>query len=341
MRGFGARAMASVLAIVGLAATARAADYDASLVTAAQGEGEVVWYTSFVQNQLARPMADAFEKRFPGIKVRLVTGTVSDLLTRLLGEGRAGAVQGDVSHAGNAVGPLRRAGLLLPYVAKSASAYPAAYRDPEGYWTAEVIYALAPAVNTNLVPPDQRPKRYEDLLDPRWKGKLPWTNQMAQSGPPAFIAMIQQTMGAEKSREYFKAIAPNIVNVPANQRVVLDQVMAGEYPMAMMMFNHHVDISKRAGAPLEWLPLDPVVETMDTVFLLKGRHPNAGKLMVEFILSDDGQRVFKDAGYTAAHPAFNPLLAPGASGRKSLVLTPEQVDAGIDDWIKTFETYFR
>ena len=265
---------ALTLALVALAmgatgTPAQAADYDAALVAAARKEGQVVWYTSFVQNQLARPMADAFEKKFPGIKVEIAAGTVTDLLTRLLAEGRANNLQADVSHAGNAVGPLRRAGLLAAYTPKSAAVYPAAYKDPEGYWNAQVIYALAPAVNTSMVKEADWPKTYQDLLNPKWKGQLPWTNQMAQSGPPAFIAMIKAKLGPEGSDTYFRALAPNIVNVPANQRVVLDQVIAGQYPLAMMMFSHHAAISQKQGAPVEWLALDPVIQTMDTVFLLR------------------------------------------------------------------------
>ena len=240
------------------------------------------------------------------------------------------------------MGPLRRAGLLASYLPSAAASYPADYKDADGYWTAEAIYALAPVVNTSLVDVADRPRRYEDLADPKWKNNLPWTNQMAQSGPPAFIAMIQNRLGAEKSEDYFQKLSQNIVNVPANQRVVLDQVIAGEYPMALMMFNHHAEISKKQGAPIEWLALDPIVQTMDTIFLLKGTHPNAGKLFIEFVLSDDGQKVFQTAGYTAAHPTLNPLLRGSASeGSRTFVLKPEVVDAGLDGWIKTFEKHFR
>ena len=326
------------VSVLGIGGSVRAASFDPALVAAAQAEGEVAWYTSFVETQLARPMADAFGKRFPGVTLRLTTGTVSDLLTRILGEGRAGQLRADVSHAGNAVGPLRRAGLLAPYKSAAAATYPAAYKDPDGFWTAEVVYALAPAVNTSLVAPDDRPKRYEDLLDPRWRGKLPWTNQMAQSGPPAFIALMQAKFGREGADAYFRALAPNIVNLPANQRVVLDQVILGEYPMALMTFAHHVAISARKGAPIAWLPLDPPIQTLDTVFLLRGPHPNAGKLLVEFILSDEGQRVFENAGYTPAHgtPAANAVAGP-----EPFVLTPEAVDAGLNGWIATFDRFFK
>src|SRR4029078_8660666 len=79
---------------------------DEALIAAAKKEGQVVWYTSFVENQLARPLAAAFEKKYPGVKVQIVPGTATDLLLKLIGEQRAGGVRGDVHHGGSSVWPL-------------------------------------------------------------------------------------------------------------------------------------------------------------------------------------------------------------------------------------------
>src|SRR5436190_10829798 len=92
-----------------LAAIVPARAADEALIAAAKKEGQVVWYTSFVENQLARPLAAAFEKKYRGVKVQLVSGTATDLLLKLLGESRANSVRADVHHGGSSVGPLMKA----------------------------------------------------------------------------------------------------------------------------------------------------------------------------------------------------------------------------------------
>ena len=77
------------------------------------------------------------------------------------------------------------------------------------------------------------------------------------------------------------------------------------------------------------------------MFLLRGPHPNAGKLFIEFILADDGQKTFEAAGYAPAHPELNPLARPKAGAPQPFVLTPEVVDAGMDGWIATFDKFFK
>lgn len=328
---------------VGVAGAARAAD--TALIEAAKKEGEVSWYTSLVANQVARPMATAFEKKYPGIKVNLVSGTVGDLLVKITSEARASALQADVHHGGGATGTLIKAGLVAPFVPDSAKDYPAAYKDADGLWTAQVLNFLGVSVNTSLVKPGDEPKSYQDLLDPKWKGKIAWTTQMTQGGAPGFIGTILLSMGQDKGMDFLRRLAPQMVSVPANQRVVLDQVIAGEYPMALATFTHHANISANQGAPVKWLKLEPLTANMDPIFLIKGGpHPNAGKLFIDFVLSKEGQTVFRDADYLPADPsvpARTPELKPEAGNFKAQMLTPQVVDRNLASWIEVYDKVFK
>ena len=316
-----------------------------ALVEAARKEGTVVWYTSFVESQAARPLAAAFEKKYPGMHVQLVAGTATDLLTKLLAEARAGSVRADVHHGGSSVWPLVKAGAVVPYMPEEAAAYPPALRDPNGLWTADVLYFLVPAINTETLPPAKAPKSFADLLDPQWRGRIAWTTQMTQGGAPGFIGTVLQSMGEDAGMAYLRKLsAQHIVNVPANQRVVLDQVIAGEYPIALSTFINHSSISQRDGAPVQALPLDPVTETLDTLMLLKGPHPNAGKLFLEFSLSEEGQNVFRKAGYIPARPdvpSEPPELKPDAGHFRAIVLSPELVEENMAHWIAIYNELFK
>jgi iron(III) transport system substrate-binding protein len=316
-----------------------------SLVDAARRDGTVTWYSSLVEAQASRPMAAAFERKYRGIRVQLVSGTATDLLTKLLTENRAGSIRADVHHGGSSVWPLLRAGAVEPFVPESAAAYPPELRHPEGVWNGQLLYFLVPAVNTDTVREAQRPRRMDDLLDPRWRGRIAWTTQMTQGGAPGFIGTVLQDRGEEAGMAFLRRLAQQrIVNVPANQRVVLDQVIGGEYPIALSTFINHSDISRRDGAPVSALPLDPVTGTIDTLFLLKGPKRSAGKLFIEFVLSEEGQRVYRDAGYIPAHPRIdsaNPALKPEGGNFRAVILTPDIVEANLQRWIAVYNELFR
>ena len=335
--------MAALAMLLGAAAPAMAAD--PALVDAARKEGTVVWYTSFIESQAARPLAAAFEAKYPGVKVQLVSGTATDLLTKLLAEARAGSIRADVHHGGSSVWPLVKANAVQAYKPQEAEGFPPELRDPNGMWTADALYFLVPAINTEMVSDDQAPHSWQDLLDPRWTGHIAWTTQMTQGGAPGFIGTVLESMGEQKGMDYLRKLAAqHIVNVPANQRVVLDQVIGGEYPLALATFINHSSISQRDGAPVKALTLDPVTATLDTLMLLKGPHPNAGKLFVEFSLSAEGQSVFSKAGYIPARPnveAVPPTLKPEAGHFRAVTLSPDLVEHNMEHWIAIYNELFK
>jgi iron(III) transport system substrate-binding protein len=143
--------MAAVLSLP--AGSARAAD--AALVAAAKNEGEVVWYTTQIISQLVRPVSAAFEKKY-GIKVRSTRANSTELSVKIINESRAGKPQSDVFDGTSTVVPLKKEGYVLRWLPDPAEAYPAQYKDPEGYWVANNLFFLTPGFNTSLVPKGSR-----------------------------------------------------------------------------------------------------------------------------------------------------------------------------------------
>ena len=99
-------------------------------------------------------------------------------------------------------------------------------------------------------------------------------------------------MGEEKGRAYLQQLGKqDIAEVDGSARQVLDQVIAGEYPLALMIFNHHTVISAAQGAPSAWIPMQPALATLSVMSVTQGGpHPTAGKLLVDFLTSPEGQR---------------------------------------------------
>ena len=222
--------------------------------------------------------------------------------------------------------------------------YPTELKDPEGRWNALVVYFLTPAVNTDLVPAAARPKTAQDLLDPKWKGKIAWSTVPA-SGSGVYVGSVLQTMGEERGMAFLRALArQDIINVDATNRAILDQVIYGQYPMALSIFNHHAVLSAQKGAPVEWLKVEPISAPMHSVGLTRNApHPNAGKLLIDFLTSPEGQKTLADVEYIPAMPsvaAKTPTVKPEAGGFKANVLSPDTVTRNLDNWYKIKKDLF-
>jgi ABC-type Fe3+ transport system substrate-binding protein len=327
---------------VGLLGTpARAAD--AVLVAAAQKEGSVSWYTTIVVNQAVRPIAEAFEKKYPGIKVDYTfLNTDSEVLLRLSNEARAGHPQGDVAdHGGDALNVMVSGNLIETYAPPAAASYPERLKSKDGYWTAINVAYESTAYNMNVLSEAEAPKTFQDLLDPKWKGKMVWSAQAA----PTFVGNILSAMGKEDGTAYLRKLAQQkIVPFGGNQRVVLDQVVAGEYPIGLLIYTHHVQISREKGAKVDWIKMEPLVEDMNIISFVKGApHPNAGKLLLDFILSEDGQRVLANANYVPANPtipAKTPSLKPEDGHFKVTNFPREVVADSRKEWLRVYKEIF-
>jgi iron(III) transport system substrate-binding protein len=331
------------LAVLTRAGASHAAD--AALVEAAKKEGKVVWYTTLIVNQAIRPLKAAFEKQYPGIELQFTRADESPTAAKILEEGVAGRVQADIFDGITNMVPLKRARLLAAYAPAMASRYPAELKDAEGYWNALLLYVFTPGINTTLVPKDQAPKTYRDLLDPRWQGKMAW-NPSSIAGAIGFVGNILVSQGEERGMEYLRALSgQKVVNVEASARAILDQVIAGEYAIGLMSFNHHTVISAQKGAPSDWLALEPVPVAFDAVGILKDApHPNAARLLIEFLTSEDGQKVLQKADYLpalASVPAMKPGLRPEDGGFKATFFRPDETYDKIPHWMKVVSDLFK
>ncbi|MCW4115451.1 extracellular solute-binding protein [Aurantimonas sp. MSK8Z-1] len=340
-----AAAMASGLAAGFHASAAQAASQE--LVDAAQKEGTVVWYTSMIVDQAVRPLAEAFKAKYPKIDVQFSRASSSDTALKIINEAQAGRVMGDVFDGLGAYTSLRTADLVEPYVADSAAGIPAEFKNPDGYWAAPTVYYLSAAYNTDLVSADEAPKTFEDLLDPQWKGQIVWSIVPQESGAPGFVGNVLMTMGEEKGMDYLKKLsAQGITNMDASQRTVLDRVIVGDFPIALMTYTHHSPISAAKGAPVDWIRMQPVVGSPNTVGLVRNApHPNAAKLLIDFIESEDGQKVLADGMYLPTNPSVKAkvpeLMADGPQPFKVTMMTPEVVTPNLKHWIDVVDQLFR
>ena len=268
---------------------------------AAWGEREVVWYTA-MNTPDAAPLRQRFQEKYPGVRLTILRQPGEKIRTRILTETRAGKYFWDVVSFNHLdMDALASEGLLAAYASPEArSGFPAGAVDPEGRWAAIYVRQYVIGYNTRAVPSADAPKAWEDLLQPRWKEKF----AMDESEVEWYAAMLDY-LGREKGHAFMRALARQNPQLRRGHSLLGKLLVAGDFPLALV---HAAEIeeAKRTGAPVDWVKtLDPVVTSPSQVAVsAKAPHPAAARLLVDLLLSAEGQALIRGRGRV---PARNDL----------------------------------
>lgn len=323
----------------------KGADRQKILEQGAKKEGKLLWYGTLIVDQLMRPVKAAFEKEYPFIQVEFFRGNSERVAQRVMEEYQGRRYDVDVVDGTFPPTMLKKAGFVQRFYSPHLAEYPPELKDPQGYWGVSNLYFLTPGYNTRMVKPGEVPKSWEDLLNPKWRGQTIWSTSRG-SGAPIFIGNVLMTMGQKAGMAYLEKLAKqNVAKSTASNRALLDLVIAGEYPLELIIFNHHAVISRKAGAPCDWVPIEPVAATVNTIGLAKNSpHPHAAMLFLDFVLSKKGQKVFQDVNYLPGHPeipAKEAGLKPGGGRfKKANYISPEMQLTQGDEWVDIFQKLF-
>ncbi len=292
-------AFACMLALaVGIAPVASAADTDAARLAAARQEGQLLWYTTLLEDAW-RPIQQAFEQRYPGIAVRVVRAAAPVNAKKIVDEHQAGAVQADLFDGSSTAGLLMARNLVQAYVSPSASTIPAQFKDPDGYWTSTVLYYMTLGYNPAMVAPADAPRNWQDLLAPQWKGKMAWSAELAPTAAQGLVGNVLLSMGQEAGMDYLRRLATQrIANIQINPRRIVGMVARQEYPIGLQVMVHHTVMARREGQSVNWVRMEPLTATGNAIGIVRAApHPNAARLMVDFVLSEAGQKLLKAADH--------------------------------------------
>jgi ABC-type Fe3+ transport system substrate-binding protein len=327
--------------------TYRGADREQRLLEGAIREGQVVLYSGMIVNQMLRPLAAAFGRKYPSVKLTYWRADSEELLPKLSAEARAGKPLADLFEGSGGGEVAVEAGLTQPFYSPLIAEYPERYRDPKGELAPTRLSYFGLSYNTRQVPAESVPKTYLDLLDPRWKGRMAWPYQT--TGRYLFLINLRLAWGEERAMAYFqKLAAQKIINFASGSaRTLVDRVIAGEYPLALNIYAHHPLISAAKGAPVNTELMDPVASAAGTISVVKAApHPHAAMLLMDFILSREGQKILADAEYFPAHPDVPPLpqlsgIVPRTAGFAENYIPPQQLKSYIDSTDRILQDLFR
>ena len=175
---------------------------------------------------------------------------------------------------------------------RRAKFLPKIFVDSEGYWAAMYSMPKIIGYNTRMVKRPEVPRTDEELLNPKWKGKIATDH----TKPEPFF-WIMQRMGHEKGIAYLKKLAAQEMRFYAGLSLLTSLLAAGEFPLGLYTYLHSVEEAKSKGAPVEWVAQDQVFTKFQPVSVAaKAPHPNAATLYVDFALSLEGQKLIASMG---------------------------------------------
>lgn len=264
-------------------------DRTARLIAGAKKEGTLTLYSSTAVEDMT-PLTSAFEKKY-GVRVRVWRGASGDILQRALTEARGNRNDVDVIETATAeMEALTREGLFQAVNSPVFADLMKEARPANTPWVGSRLIIYNAAYNTNLVRKADAPKRYEDLLDPKWKGKIG-----IESTDSNWFMTLVTTLGEEKGLKLFRDVAAkNGLSVRKGHTLLTSLVISGEVPLAWNVYRHEVVAMKLAGAPIEELTLSPNIAQMAAAGVMKrAPHPYAAMLFTDFLLSD-GQKIWAD-----------------------------------------------
>jgi iron(III) transport system substrate-binding protein len=229
---------------------------------------------------------------------------------------------------------LKRSGVLARYISPSDALYPKNFKD-EGFWTTVYYNPYVAAYNTRLVAPRIVPKTYDDLLDPKWKGKM-----MMEGTKADWFAGMLQIMGQERGLQYMRQLAKQEPMLREGHELLAQLVAAGEGFFDINIPASSVDRVKEKGAPIDWIALGEAPAIMVGIGLAaQAAHVNAAKLFIDFALSREGQKLQQGFGRLVARTDLASEQPASIRQIRMVPVNPELAEK-MNDYAKQLRTIF-
>src|ERR1700710_848204 len=309
-----------------------------ALVDAATREGKVILYSS-MDLPVGEKLGKAFEAAYPGISVQIERSGSERVFQRLDQEFASNIHAADVVNTSDAshIISWKKNGWLAPFVSEDiAQHFLPDYRDPDGMSAPSRIYLSSIAYNTKLVKPEDAPKSYADLLDPKWAGKM-------VKGHPAYSGTIMTAtfqLVRELGWDYLDKLSKQRVMQVQSSTDPPKKLALGERAVMADGNEYGVVLLKEAGQPVEPVyPTEgaPTVSGPTGIFA-SAPHPNAARLFQAWLHTRETQQFFTD--YTAQYSAHAQVVPhPGRRKLSDIKLMKEDA-AGVEKMAEEIKTRY-
>jgi iron(III) transport system substrate-binding protein len=268
-------------------------DRQQRLIEGARKEGSLLLYTA-MPREYVRLLNEPFEKKY-GIKVNVWQAIGETIVQKVINEDHGSKPVVDVIHSTSTLlEALSRENVLQEIRSPiQKSLIPTALPAHRQY-ASDLQYVFVQAYNTNKVKKEDLPKTYQDLLDPKWKGKLG-----IEASDNDWLASVISDMGEARGVQFFKdLVINNDLSVRQGHTLLTKLVVAGEVPLALTVYQYSVEQAKKQGAPIDWFVIEPAVSVFSGIGVAKkAPHPFAAMLYYDYMLSPEAQGILATIGY--------------------------------------------
>jgi iron(III) transport system substrate-binding protein len=243
----------------------------------------------------------AFEAAYPGMSVTLFgEGSTSDMVARIKAERDAGLPPsgdlfwGSIEHATSAIDE----GILADWNAPEAEAYPDNLKSSKYVVVNKTFHGIA--WNTDNVSAEEAPQSFEDLLDPKWAGRIVAEPRIATQ----LTALATEKFGDDaKAREYAEALAAQDVTFIPRYPTLIQSLASGESDVCFNCNGFNAWELLQEDAPIEFLQTEAMGLPDAQMIFAEPLHPYGAMLMARWMLLEDGgQKVLLAGGKSPTHP---------------------------------------
>ena len=302
---------------------------------AAKKEGKVVVYGTIVP-QVMTLIQKGFETKY-GVNIEYWRGDATKVIDRVLTEWRSGKPGFDVVIG--ARGPLslgKAEGVYAKFAPSSAANFPAKFRDKDGQLTAWRITPVGILTNTDLVKPADMPKSWDDLLDPKWQGKISMPDPSRHASTATFLWNLQKIKG-DKWLDFVRALAKQQPLLVESYSSVPNAIVRGEASLGISYIQYVPQTKGPIGfAPIEQAFADP----SDSAISAKAVNPNAARFLVDYLCSPEGQKKVAETHEFVLSPGVFPAIKGADRIMANLILlddpSAEQLQKLFSDFRQLF-----
>lgn len=255
----------------------------------AKKEGKLVLYSAMNQADSTKLIA-LYRSRYPFVDASFFHAGSTPLINRILTETRAKRFLFDVvSSKVSDLLLLQKHGLLGKIVSAELASFPEAFKDKQNRWVDIYTNYYTIAYNTNMIKGADVPSKWEDLLDARWKdGKI----ALDARAYDWFFGMVA-VWGRERANDFIRKFNENKPTFRDGNPLIVSLLAAGEFPVAIT-YAHSVDRLSTKGAPVDWVPLKPMIALPVAIGLsARPLNPSAANLFIDLVLSKEGAELIK------------------------------------------------
>lgn len=272
-------------------------------VEAAKKDGKVIVYGAQVP-QAMKPLHAAFEKKY-GIGVDYWRGSSTKVSERALTEWRAGKPGFDVVEGNRGVQLIMRDdGLFQKYIPPSSEKFPAQFKEKDGMITPWRVLPISILYNTDMVKSGELPKTFDDLLNPKWNGKITMPDPTRHTTTAQFLWNLNKFKG-DKWLDLVRGLAKQKPLLVESLAPVTTTIIKGEAPVGIT----YIKYVKQYKGPVSYVLMDKYLSDPNYMSLsAKALHPNAAKLYLEFVASAEGQKLAAEEGEFVMYPGVFPPI---------------------------------